>query len=244
MAQEIYAGTSGWAYAGWKPEFYPKEVRSKDFLKYYATQLNSVEVNFTFRSLLKAKTAESWVAATPPGFVFSFKAHQAITHFRRLRETDEIVKSFFAALEPFWAAKKIGAILIQLPHNMKVDAPLLDDFLAGLPKGARYAVEFRNASWLNDGVYDVLKKRNAAICVTEGEAELTTPDIVTTDFSYYRFRRETYTTKRIQQLAEQFTSTPDSPVFSYFKHEETPEGAMNAVKLRRMLAGAREQKTA
>src|SRR4030081_513540 len=117
MAEAIYAGTSGWAYSGWKPEFYPKEVRTKDFLKYYTTQLNSVEVNFTFRSLLKQKTAETWVATAPEGFLFTFKAHQAITHFRRLRDTDAIVKQFFSALEPFWEAKKIGAILIQLPHN-------------------------------------------------------------------------------------------------------------------------------
>jgi uncharacterized protein YecE (DUF72 family) len=244
MADSINAGTSGWAYAGWKPDFYPPEVRSKDFLKHYSSQLNSVEVNFTFRSLLKQKTAESWLANTPPEFLFTFKMHQAITHFRRLRNTDEIVKNFFASLELFWAAKKIGAILVQLPHNMKVDTVLLDEFLAGLPKDTRYAVEFRNASWLQDNVYDLLKKRNAAICVTEGEAELTTPDIATADFSYYRFRRETYSKKRIQELAEQFMSARVSPVFAYFKHEETPEGALNAVKLLRTLQAAREPKTA
>jgi len=69
MADSIFTGTSGWAYAGWKPDFYPPDVRSKDFLKYYSSQLNSVEVNFTFRSLLKQKTAESWLANTPPEFL-------------------------------------------------------------------------------------------------------------------------------------------------------------------------------
>src|SRR5437899_8801234 len=100
----IYTGTSGWAYPSWKPDFYPKEVRSKDFLAYYAGQLNSVEVNFTFRSLLKPTTAESWIATTPSGFLFTFKMHQAITHFRRLRNVEPNIKSFFTSLEPFWTA--------------------------------------------------------------------------------------------------------------------------------------------
>ncbi|MCU1284679.1 MAG: hypothetical protein JWO13_1029 [Acidobacteriales bacterium] len=240
----IYTGTSGWAYPSWKPDFYPKEVRTKDFLAYYASQLNSVEVNFTFRSLLKSSTAESWLVTTPPDFLFTFKMHQAITHFRRLRNVEPNIKSFFASLEPFWTAKKIGAILIQLPHNMKADAPLLNDFLATLPPGAQYAVEFRNPTWLDDNIYNVLKDNNTAICVTEGEAELTTPDIVTADFSYYRFRRESYPRRRINELAHQFTSTSISPIYTYFKHEETPEGALNAVKLRRALASSLDQKTA
>src|SRR3954470_4305729 len=112
----LLTGTSGWAYPSWKPDFYPKEVRTKDFLVYYAPQLKSVEFNFTFRSLLKQTTADSWLGTTPPDFLFSFKMHQAITHFRRLRNVEPNIKSFFASLEPFWTAKKIGAILIQLPH--------------------------------------------------------------------------------------------------------------------------------
>jgi uncharacterized protein YecE (DUF72 family) len=230
MANEIHVGTSGWAYSGWKPEFYPKEVPAKDFLKYYSSKLNSVEVNFTFRSILKQKTADSWIATTPADFLFSIKMHQGVTHFRRLKNVDELLKRFFESLEPFWHAKRLGAILIQLPHNMQSDPQVLDDFLGRLLKGARYAIEFRNPSWLNESVYEVLKSHNAALCVTEGEAELSTPDIATADFKYYRFRRETYSATRIKELSNQFAATA-LPVFSYFKHEETPEGALNAVKL-------------
>src|SRR5579863_5482790 len=78
MAQ-LFAGTSGFAYAAWKPEFYPQKVASKGFLKYYATRLNAVEINYTFRQLPKAATLENWVNATPAGFVFACKAHMRIT---------------------------------------------------------------------------------------------------------------------------------------------------------------------
>src|ERR1700722_9686601 len=76
----LYAGTSGWAYPTWKPEFYPAGTPAKKFLEFYASQLTSVEVNYTFRALPTAKILESWLAATPPEFRFSFKAPQRITH--------------------------------------------------------------------------------------------------------------------------------------------------------------------
>src|SRR5262249_37288369 len=142
MADQIFAGTSGWAYAGWKPGFYPKDVPAKNFLQYYATQLNSVEVNFTFRQRLAAKTAEKWLAETPEHFRFTFKAHQAITHYKRLRDIDELLKAFFVSLEPFVYAKRLGAMLFQLPHNLKFDQELFTTFLDKLPRPLHNVVEF------------------------------------------------------------------------------------------------------
>jgi uncharacterized protein YecE (DUF72 family) len=84
MAQ-IYAGTSGWAYPNWKPNFYPAKLAQKKFLNYYGTQLNTVEVNFTFRQLVKETTIQNWLRETPPHFRFAVKAHQVITHIKRLK---------------------------------------------------------------------------------------------------------------------------------------------------------------
>ena len=82
----LYVGTSGWAYPSWKPGFYPAALPAKKFLGYYATRLNSCEVNYTFRKLPTAAQIADWLAQTGEGFRFSFKAPQRITHFSRLRE--------------------------------------------------------------------------------------------------------------------------------------------------------------
>src|SRR5260370_42071290 len=95
----LSAGTSGFAYATWKPEFYPPKLAAKDFLKHYATRLNSVEINYTFRQLPKASTLENWIRPTPDGFAFACKAHMRITHLLRLWES-EFTEVFLRALDP------------------------------------------------------------------------------------------------------------------------------------------------
>ena len=86
----LFAGTSGFAYHTWKPDFYPAKLPQAKFLQYYATQLNTVEVNFTFRQLIKETTAQKWIAETPPDFRFGVKAHQVITHITGLDAADRI----------------------------------------------------------------------------------------------------------------------------------------------------------
>jgi len=123
----LFAGTSGWAYPSWKPDFYPAGLPAKRFLSYYASQLNSVEVNYTFRQLPSASTLENWLASTPSGFRFSFKAPQRITHLKRLRDCSEIVAQFVHTLEPVRQAGKLGLLLFQLPPNnrLRVSPPEL-----------------------------------------------------------------------------------------------------------------------
>jgi len=235
MAQ-LYAGTSGWAYPSWKPDFYPAKLAQTKFLQYYSTQLNAVEVNFTFRQLLKETTAQKWISETPPAFRLSVKAHQVITHIKRLKKTEDFMPRFLSTLEPLARAEKLGPLLFQLPPNLKADAALLQEFLAVLPRGVPAAFEFRHASWFNDEVFDLMKNRKLALCVAETE-ERTTPDVVTADFCYYRYRKPTYTPEErramIARIQEHLTAGRN--VFAYFKHEETPEGAIYAVQLMREL---------
>ena len=88
VASRVWIGCSGWAYPTWKPEFYPPKTSAKKMLEHYATQLNSVEVNYTFRHLPSASTVNGWLAQTGTGFRFSFKAPQRITHIKRLKECE------------------------------------------------------------------------------------------------------------------------------------------------------------
>jgi uncharacterized protein YecE (DUF72 family) len=231
MAQ-LYTGTSGWAYPSWRPEFYPAKLAQAKFLPFYATQLNTVEVNFTFRQLLKETTVQKWISETPADFRFAVKAHQVITHIKRLKKTDDFVPRFLATIEPLARAGKLGPILFQLPPNMKADYAVLEEFLALLPRGVSTAFEFRNNSWFTDATFDLLKTHNRALCVAEAEERMT-PDTVTADFCYYRYRKPDYTAEdrraMVNRIREHLAAGRD--VFAYFKHEETPQGAKYAVEV-------------
>ena len=237
MAQ-LFAGTSGWAYPTWKPDFYPEKLAQKKFLGYYATKLNTVEVNFTFRQLVKETTIQNWLADTPAHFRLGVKAHQVITHIKRLKGTEEFVSRFLATIEPLAAAGKLGPVLFQLPPNLKADSALLRDFLAILPRAVPTAFEFRHDSWFSDATWELLKSANAGLCVAETEAR-TTPDVVTAPFAYYRFRKPTYTGDERRAMVDRMRQhiAEGRNVFTYFKHEETPEGALYAVEMLREVNG-------
>ncbi len=235
---QLFAGTSGWAYPSWKPDFYPAKLAQKKFLGHYSTQLNTVEVNFTFRQLVKERTIQNWLQDTPSDFRFAVKAHQVITHIKRLKSTEDFVPRFLATIEPLAAAGKLGPVLFQLPPNLKVDAALLKDFLATLPRTVPAAFEFRHASWFADSTWDLLKASNVALCVAETET-MTTPEVATCGFAYYRFRKPTYTgderRSMIDRVRQHLASGRD--VFAYFKHEETAAGALYAADLLRDVRG-------
>jgi len=227
----LYTGTSGFAYPSWKPEFYPPKLPAKDFLKHYATRLNAVEINYTFRQLPKAMTLENWVAATPDGFSFALKAHQRITHFNRLTGS-EFNELFFRAIDPLRAARRLGPVLFQLPPNFKADVPLLTAFVEKLPGDIRCAFEFRNASWLTDDVYRLLEKHTVALCLAESE-RFEVPEVVTAGFIYVRLRKEEYTVEERAEIAERVKRllADGRDVYCFFKHEDTPAGAAYAEEL-------------
>jgi len=228
----LFVGTSGWAYPSWKPKFYPEKLPQKNFLKYYATQLNTVEVNFTFRQLVKETTIEKWLNETPQEFRFGIKAHQVITHIKRLKATEDFVKRFLGTIEALARAERLGPVLFQLPPNLKADRELLETFLTTIPRGLRAAFEFRHTSWFGDDIFHMLHEYNIALCVAETE-ERTTPDVVTADFCYYRFRKPTYTPDERRDMVDRIQQHlgQNRDVFAYFKHEETPEGALSAVEV-------------
>ncbi len=231
MAQ-LFAGTSGFAYPSWKPRFYPSDLPAKKFLEYYSQQLNSVEINYTFRRLPAASTLEAWIQATPPGFLFSVKAHNRITHILRLKNASQFTELFLRSIEPLRATQRLGPILIQLPPYFHCDLTALGDFLAGLPKDLRFVFEFRHTSWLDDSVYRLLAQHHAALCWAESE-KFEVPAKLTADFVYFRLRKTEYSAKdrrAISATARKLVAD-GKDVFLFFKHEDTPEGALYAKEL-------------
>ncbi len=231
MAQ-LFAGTSGLAYPQWKPRFYPEAVPQKRFLEHYATRLNAVEINYTFRHMPNLATLASWAAATPAGFRFALKAHQQITHFRKLKDAAEPTAFFLGRLAPLREAGRLGPVLFQLPPYLRQDLALLRDYLALLPPDLRAAFEFRHASWLADEVYALLAKRNISLCVAESD-QLVVPEVITADFVYFRLRKPEYTSDEVAATRERARElvAAGKDVFVFYKHEDTPEGALNAEQL-------------
>ncbi len=228
---DLFCGTSGFAYASWKPGFYPENLVAAKFLSYYSGRLNAVEVNYTFRRLPSPSTLEKWVASTPSSFVFPLKAHMRITHIQRLK-TSEFTDVFFKAIDPLRSAGRLGPVLFQLPPALKCDEALLADFLPTLPQEIRCAFEFRHPSWLASPIYSLLEKHGAALCLAESE-KLVVPEVITSNFVYSRLRKDDYSAlerAEIRSRVEHLLNT-GRDVFVFFKHEESPAGALYAEEL-------------
>ena len=158
-----------------------------------------------------------------------------ITHVKRLRDAGEFTQRFLATLQPLAEAGKLATVLFQLPPFLKCDPALLAGFLALLPRALRSTFEFRHESWFNDEVFGLLRSHGAALCIAESE-KLAVPEVHTAGFSYYRLRKPEYAPAERRALAEKFRKLRDqgSDVFVYFKHEETPEGALYAEEMLRV----------
>lgn len=228
----LFAGTSGFSYPAWKPAFYPRDLPAKRFLEYYATRLNSVEVNYTFRRLAPAKVLEGWVNAVPEGFAFACKAHQTLTHILKMKDAESFTELFLKSLEPLRAARRLGPVLFQFPPTFKCDLERLDAWLPLLPDDIRFAFEFRNASWLTDAVYERLAKRNLALCLAESD-KLEIPSVLTADFGYFRLRKGDYPEDARREIANRVRALLDGgrDAYVYFKHEDDPNGAIWAEDL-------------
>lgn len=236
-AASLYCGTSGFAFASWKPDFYPAKLPAKKFLQHYAQRLNAVEINYTFRRLPSAATLENWVQETRDGFVFALKAHQRITHIDRL-EVSEFTRIFFQAIDPLRVRKRLGPVLVQLPPNFALDLDKLRRFLDATPEEVPLAFEFRNKSWFTAEAYEALRWRKAALCLAESE-KLVAPPVITAPFVYFRLRKDGYSPEERQEIAAKVKELlgQGKSVYVFFKHEETPAGALYAEELLRYNQG-------
>jgi uncharacterized protein YecE (DUF72 family) len=231
-----WVGTSGYTYKEWRGSFYPEDLAENEMLRFYAGQLPTVELNHTFYRPTTVRQLHAWAKETPDGFAFSFKAPRRITYDMRLRDTADLVSDFFETAGSLKG--KLGAVLFQIPPFLKRDVPRLEDFLHQMPPGPRVAFDFRNQSWLNDEVYECLRRFGVALCAVEG-AERDVPPEPTAGFGYFRLRRPVYgeddlaaTARRIQSAAGGWDD-----VYVYFKHEAEGAGPSYAMKLRSLLEG-------
>ena len=215
---KLVAGTSGYAFKEWKGSFYPDDLKADAMLTYYASRFPTVEINNTFYRLPKEHVLLEWAAQVPDTFTFSIKASQRITHHARLKPESASAVEFLlkntAAL-----GRKLGPILFQLPPNLKKDAARLHAFLATLPEGRRYTIEFRHDTWFDDEVFDALRARDIAMCIVE-QPEFASPVVATASWGYVRLHRFDYDDAMHAEWARRIAAQSWSEAYVYFKHDE------------------------
>ena len=234
-----FVGTSGWSYTTWKPVFYPPDLKSKDFLRYYGTRLKTLEINYTFNHLPTEKNIATWREATAPEFLFALKASQQITHYRQLRDPAETIPLFFERARPL--GDRLGPVLFQTPPWLRRDDERLAGFLASLPRDVRCALEVRDPSWYVEEVYELLRTVGVALVHAEGEKAPSPVETLgtTSSFAYVRLRkREGYAGDAVGTWAERLRPmlAAGKDVYAYFRHDDTGANALSAERLRDLLA--------
>ena len=226
----IWIGTSGYNYPEWKGSFYPDDLPASKMLPYYAARFPTVEINYTFYRMPNEKILGGWAVQTPEPYRFTLKAPRRITHDSRLAKCGPLVASFCGVAGTLGG--KLGALLFQLPPNLKKNLVTLDAFLEELPPKVCAAFEFRHPSWLDNEVFERLRARNLALCVADSE-KLSTPVQITADYAYFRLRDEGYTLADIDEWARTIAreTAACTEVFVYFKHEEQGKGPELARRL-------------
>jgi uncharacterized protein YecE (DUF72 family) len=202
----IWIGTSGYNYPEWKGSFYPADLPTAKMLPYYAARFPTVEINYTFYRMPNEKLVAGWAAQTPSPY-----------------KVGSIVASFCQVAASL--GDKLGALLFQLPPNLKKDLAVFDAFLAELPPRVCAAFEFRHPSWLEEDVFSRLAARNLSLCVADS-GKLSTPLRVTADYAYFRLRDEGYTPDAIKRWGDDIARATEAcrEVYIYFKHEEEGKG--------------------
>ena len=217
----LLAGASGYSFKEWKGNFYPEKIKPEDMLTFYAERLPTVEINNTFYRMPTVAVLESWASSTPEGFRFAIKASRRITHMARIKAESAAEPLAFLYRNLASLGVKRGAVLFQLPPNLKKDLPRLIEFLSLLPDGHGAAFEFRNESWFADDVYEALKGAGAALCLSEREDNAPPPLVETAPWGYVRLRLETYSDDDLREWARRLEATSWREIYAYFMHEPT-----------------------
>jgi uncharacterized protein YecE (DUF72 family) len=236
----IYIGTSGWHYKHWKGTFYPEDIKDSEQLAYYIQHFSTVEINNSFYRLPTARTFRDWRKVTPKGFVFAVKGSRFLTHMKKLKADARSIRMLFSRATKL--EEKMGPILFQLPPKWKVNVERLEEFLSKLPGENRYVFEFREHTWYDNKVYEVLTKYNCAFCIYELEHHLS-PLEVTADFVYIRLHgpgnkyQGSYSDAVLKKWAGKCHEweKKKKDVYVYFDNDEAGYAAFNALRLKELV---------
>ncbi|MHB8779784.1 MAG: DUF72 domain-containing protein [Candidatus Geothermincolia bacterium] len=240
MRGELRVGTSGWHYLHWRQVFYPGGLKPSGFLEFYARHFDTVEINNSFYRLPSREVFEGWAEQVPAGFLFAVKASRYITHIKKLKDPEEPIARLFSRAEGL--GDKMGPSLFQLPPAWKRDVARLEACVASLPRGRRVAFEFREPSWFDPSVYEVLKRAGCALCVASSRRRPSVRE-VTAPFSFVRFHGgrsldSHYTGNELRSWAawveELLASGID--VYAYFNNDARGFAVRDAFRFKELLS--------
>jgi len=240
----ILLGTSSFTAKGWEGSFYPKGMRSADYLKFYGTQFQTVEVDSTFYGTPSAATVEKWYEKTPPDFVFAAKIPQLITHDKVLVDCDSEFEEFVKTMDIL--GPKLGPLVFQFPLFDRWKFPKQDSFLGvltpflkKLPTDHKFVIEIRNKKWLDAKFADVLREYNVALALTD-TSFMPRPwelkerfDLVTADFAYVRWLGDR---KRIEKQTTTWDKTVIDRTDDLKNWVELLRGLVTDKRIRKILA--------
>jgi uncharacterized protein YecE (DUF72 family) len=238
----IHVGTSGWHYPHWVERFYPTELRSRDWLAYYARMFHCVEVNNSFYRLPTVANVDHWLAQTPEGFAFTLKASRYITHMKKLHNCAAPLNELLAVASRF--GDRLAAILLQLPPHWHVDHQRLAEFLALLPADLHFAVEFRDPSWHTDATYRLLRDHAVGLCQFDlGGSQ--SPAVLTASLTYVRLHGPHqaytggYTQRQLVAWAERLRAWDGEgqDVYVFFDNDQQACAVHDALALQQQLSG-------
>ena len=227
---KIHVGTSGYSYKEWKGKFYPDHISPKEMLSFYSRHFDTVEINNTFYRMPKRDLLLGWAEQVPHGFMFALKASQVITHIKRLKgieaDTAYLVETVAVLGE------KLGPLLFQLPGNFAKDTGRLKGLLDLIPR-ATVAFEFRHPTWFTDEIFDLLRERRCALCVSDAEPPALPPEVINTaPWGYLRLRRPGYADTDLAQWQARIAAEGWDEAYVFFKHEDEAAGPALADRFR------------
>lgn len=232
MAGTVRTGTSGFAYPGWSPRFYPAGLRPDRFLGHYASRLAACELNNTYYQQPSPAKVAAWLSATGPEFRFAVKAQRGGSYRSLLVDPVASVPWLTDPLRRF--GDRLGTVLFRVPDNVRRDDGRLAAFLETWPRDLPLTVELQDPSWHVDDVFDLLAKADAVVCATELPDDADPPILRRTGpFLYLRLRRHDYTRGELEtwvRRLEPFVAD-GLDAFVFFRHDDVGRGAELAVEL-------------
>ncbi len=246
----LYIGTSGFSYDHWREGFYPAGLAKSKWFEYYATQFNSVELNVTFYRLVKEATFKKWYEETPEDFRFAIKGSRFISHQKKLKDCEEAVERFFEGAREL--KEKLGVVLWQLPGSFRVDLERLENFGNFLKEQSvaskvKHAFEFRDESWFNEEVYDLLRKNHTGLCMADSGGKWPGVEVVTAVFVYLRFHgpaglyASSYSDEELEMWAKKIRKwlSEGKDVYAYFNNDAQGYAVDNAMMLEALVTNPR-----
>jgi uncharacterized protein YecE (DUF72 family) len=236
----LRVGCSGWLYKHWRGDFYPAELPQSRWFAQYALTFDTVEINNSFYRLPEAATFAKWREQAPRRFLYAVKASRFLTHMKKLKDPEDPLFRFFENVREL--GPHLGPVLYQLPPNFGQNLERLEHFLRALPRRTLHTIEFRESSWYDERVFDLLRRHKVALCLHDMQGSAT-GRMQVGPFVYVRFHFGTqkyggrYDDDRLEEWAEWLAARADEglDVYAYFNNDTGGHAPRDAVRLRTMI---------